>query len=70
LPHPLDALKARRLADIVASLRKKASFRSILRESARENVIRDTGFESYTTAGWFQESRRSSPNIESRLAVA
>jgi len=41
LPHPLDALKARRLAHIVASLGKKASFRSILRESARENVIRE-----------------------------
>jgi hypothetical protein len=37
----LDALKARRLTDIVAALGKRASFRSILRESARENVIRD-----------------------------
>jgi hypothetical protein len=41
MPYALDALKARRLTDIVTALGKGASFRSILRESARENVMRD-----------------------------
>jgi len=41
LPHPLDATKARRLVDIVTALGRGASFRNLLRQSARENVIRE-----------------------------
>jgi len=41
LPRALDSTKARRIVTIVATLDGDASFRKILREAARANIIRD-----------------------------